>query len=494
MSEEVRLRIAPSPTGDPHVGTAYMSLFDRAFAHHRGGKFILRIEDTDQTRYNETSVQEIIDSLNWLGLTPDEGPGISGDYGPYVQTERRQLYIDHANKLVEMGHAYRCFCTRERLEQMRKEQAARKEPPKYDRTCYRLSKEEIERNLSEGKPYVIRMLVPHEGTTTFNDLIRGEISFENKLLDDQIILKSDGLPTYHLAVVVDDHYMKISHVVRAEEWISSTPKHILLYNYFDWAWPMFAHMPLLRNADRSKISKRKNHTSLKWYREQGFLPEAMVNFLALMGWSMPKGPDGVESSEIFFYEDIEREFTFDRVTTSGPIFDLVKLTSINGKHIRLLSDDELFARLQPFLPEGMDRQKARLVLPVIKDRLTRLGEFAELTGFLFSPPPDYAADALVPKKSNLQETRQALTRVRDLLASLPEPWTHDAWESGMRAIAQDLDMKAGDLFMMLRVSVTGSNVSPPLFESIEILGKDETLDRVEGALLKLSAATADTTC
>ena len=479
MTNEIRLRIAPSPTGDPHVGTAYMALFDKAFAHHRGGTFILRIEDTDQVRYNEGSEKEILDSLLWLGLTPDEGPGIGGDYGPYVQTQRRDLYNEHALKLVDMGKAYRCFCTKERLDEMRAEQAARKQPPGYDRKCLRLSPEEIERNLSEGIPHAIRMLIPDSGTTTFNDLVHGEISLENKLLDDQILLKSDGLPTYHLAVVVDDHYMKISHVVRGEEYISSTPKHIMLYEAFGWPLPEFAHMPLLRNADRSKISKRKNNTSIKWYREQGILPEAMINFLALMGWSMPDGRD------IFTYEDVEREFTFERIVTSGAIFDLVKLTSINGKYIRALSDDELYGRLQPFLSAGHDSAKVRRVVPVIKDRLTRLGEFMELTGFFFGPPPDYEIETLVPKKATAESANSALSRVRQMLAALPEPLTHEAWEAGMRAIAEEVGMKAGDVFMILRVVVTGSPVSPPLFESIEVLGKEETLVRIDAALSKL---------
>lgn len=440
---------------------------------------MLRIEDTDQTRYNPTSVGEIIESLRWLDLMPDEGPGIGGEYGPYVQTERRELYIKHAHELVEKGHAYRCFCTSARLEEMRKEQAARHEPPRYDRHCLRLSPQEIEGNLSEDKPYTIRMLVPDEGTTSFQDLIRGEISFENKVLDDQIILKSDGLPTYHLAVVVDDHYMEISHITRAEEWISSTPKHILLYNYFGWELPKFAHFPLLRNADRSKISKRKNNTSLKWYREQGYLPEAMINFLALMGWSMPNG------EEIFTFEDVKREFTFERMATSGPIFDLVKLTSINGKYIRTLSDKELHERLLPYLPEGLDEERVRQAVPVIKDRLTTLGEFAELTAYLFGPPPDYDASSLVPKKGTPEAARAALERIRGFLAGLPEPWAHEEWESGMRALAAELGLKAGDIFMVLRVAVTGSPVSPPLFESIEILGKEETLRRVDAALAKL---------
>lgn len=477
--KSVRLRIAPSPTGDPHVGTAYMALFNRAFAHRHGGKFILRIEDTDQTRFQEGAEAEIMKSLEWLGLLPDEGPGIGGEYGPYVQTQRRELYQKSAFELVERGDAYRCFCTRERLDALRAEQAARKEPPRYDQRCLRLSQEEIDRNLADGLPFTVRLRVPDTGQTTFTDLIRGDITFDNKELNDPILLKSDGLPVYHLAVVVDDHFMEISHIVRAEEWISSAPLHVMLYNFFGWEIPRFAHMPLLRNSDRSKISKRKNNTSIKWYRDQGYLPEAMVNFLALMGWSMPDG------SEIFTYDDIQREFTFERVTTGSPVFDLVKLTNINGKYIRTLSDEDLYTRLLPYLPEGIDLERVRQVVPVLKDRLTRLGEFEELTGFFFGPPADYAAPALVPKKGTPESALGALERVKELLNSLPEPWTHDAWEGGMRGIAEELGMKAGDLFMILRVAVTGSNVSPPLYESMEVLGKAAVMERVEVALAKL---------
>jgi glutamyl-tRNA synthetase len=477
----VRVRIAPSPTGDPHVGTAYMALFNRAFAHRRGGDFVLRIEDTDQVRYNPTSVGEIIDSLRWLNLMPDEGPGIGGNYGPYVQTERRAIYQEHAYRLLEQGDAYRCFCTSERLAEMRKEQQERKEPTGYDRRCLYLSPDEIRKNLDEGLPFVIRMKTPDEGTTDFTDAVRGTVSIENRVLDDQVILKSDGLPTYHLAVVVDDHLMEISHILRAEEWISSAPKHVLLYKALGFPLPVFVHFPLLRNSDRSKISKRKNNTSLKWYREQGFLPEAMVNFLALMGWSMPDG------SEVFTYEDVEREFTLERISLGGPVFDLVKLTAINGKHIRMLSDDELYERLQPYLPDDFSRERVRKVVPVIKDRLTRLGEFEELTGFFFGPPPPYEVDALVPKKGTRESALETLRRSRDLLAALPEPWTHEEWEGQMRAMAEELGIKAGDAFMTLRVALTGSNVSPPLFESMDVLGKDEVLARVDAAIQKLSS-------
>ena len=480
MTQEVRTRVAPSPTGDPHVGTAYVSLFDRAFAHKHGGKFILRIEDTDQARYNESSVGEIIASLDWLGLTPDEGPGIGGEYGPYVQTERRELYQEHAKILLDKGKAYRCFCTKERLDEMRSQQAARKEPPRYDGLCRRLSDDEVERNLAEGVPFTVRLQMPGEGHTSFTDLIRGEITFDNAVLDDPILLKSDGLPVYHLAVVVDDHHMKISHVIRGEDWISSTPIHVTLFEAFGWEKPQFAHVPLLRNADHSKISKRKNITSIKWYREQGFLPEAMINFLALMGWSMPDG------SEVFGYEDVEREFSLERITTGGPVFDLVKLTNLNGKHIRMLSDEELFRRLQGYVPTEWDEERVRKVVPVIKDRLTRLGEFAELTSFFFGPVPDYDANALVPRKGTPEQTRTLLEQLAAFLENLPAPWTHESWEAGMREMAASAGMKAGDVFMVLRVAVTGSSVSPPLFESMEVLGNDEVLARVRTAIAKFA--------
>lgn len=475
MERAVRTRIAPSPTGDPHVGTAYMALFNKAFAHKRGGQFILRIEDTDQERYNDTSVGEIVSALEWLGLTPDEGPGLGGEHGPYVQTERAQIYREHAAILIEKGKAYRCFCTKERLDRMRSEQAARKEPPRYDRTCLNLSPEEVERNMAEGRQFVVRMRVPDEGSTTFYDEIRGDITFENRVLDDMVLLKSDGLPVYHLAVVVDDHLMEVSHVMRAEEWISSAPKHALLYEYFGWEQPKWAHFPLLRNSDRSKISKRKNNTSVKWYREQGFLPEAMVNFLALMGWSMPDG------NEVFGYEDVEREFTLERVSTGGPIFDLVKLTAINGKHIRMLTPDELYERLQPYLPEGLDQERVRQVVPIIQDRLTRLGEFEELTGFFFGPPDEYDAALLMPRKGTPLQATEGLQKIRALLERLPEPWTHEEWEAGMRAIAEEMGLKAGDVFMMLRVAASGRTASPDLFQIIQVLGKEETLRRVEVA-------------
>src|SRR4051812_34641500 len=340
----VRLRVAPSPTGDPHVGTAYMALFDMAFAHRHGGQFVLRIEDTDQTRYVETAEQNIFDLLHWAGLTWDEGPDVGGAYGPYRQSERLDTYRKYAEDLIETGHAYRCWCSPERLKRIREEAQTRKEPPKYDRFCYGKTAEE-RRALGEtsDRP-VIRMLVPDEGVTAFDDLIRGRIEFENRLIDDQVIVKADGFPTYHLAVVVDDHLMKVTHITRGEEWISSTPKHVLLYQWLGWEMPKLAHFPLLRNENRSKVSKRKNPwATLSWFRDQGYLPEALLNFLALMGWSMPDG------REVFSFDDFVENVAFDRISPTGPIFDLTKLEWLNGHYIRQMSLSELADRVRPFL-------------------------------------------------------------------------------------------------------------------------------------------------
>ena len=315
----VRVRVAPSPTGDPHVGTAYIALFNLCFARRSGGKFLLRIEDTDQARSTPESEQAIFDALHWLGLDYDEGPDVGGDFGPYRQSERSEIYQRKIRKLLDCGHAYCCFCTTERLAEVRQAQKAEKQRIGYDRHCRDLDPAQAEKRVAAGEPHVVRLAVPLEGETTFHDMLRGAITFQNAEIDDQVLLKSDGFPTYHLANVVDDHLMEITHVCRAEEWITSTPKHVLLYNAFGWEFPEFVHMPLLRNKDRSKISKRKNPTSLYWYRDQGYLPAALLNFLGLMGYSMPDG------REVFNLQEMIDSFSWERVTTGGPIFDMEKL-------------------------------------------------------------------------------------------------------------------------------------------------------------------------
>ncbi len=486
----VRVRIAPSPTGPPHVGTAYIGLFDYAFARHAGGKFVLRIEDTDQERSTKESEEAILRALRWLGLEYDEGPDVGGPYGPYRQSERTDIYREHAMKLVATGHAYHCFCTRERLSQMRKEQQKRKQPPMYDGTCRELSADEVRSRLDAAEPAVFRLKVPREGETAYTDLVRkkGEpVVFQNRHIDDQVLLKSDGFPTYHLANVVDDHLMEITHVVRAEEWVNSTPKHIMLYKAFGWEPPKYAHMPLLRNRDKSKISKRKNHTSLDWYREHGFLPEAMLNFLALMGFSAEEG------EEVFDLDAMVRDFSWDRIKTSQPIFDVDKLEWLNGVYIRELGVDELIERLRPFAEAGrLDQgETTRKMVGIIQERLKTLDEFDKWTWFFFTDELDYDVETLIPKKTTGPETAAILRAALDAYEGVDE-WTTEPLEQTGRGLCDRLEFKVGQVFMALRVAITGSGQSPPLFESMEILGRTRSLARLRDALARLGEQEGET--
>ncbi|MDB5073979.1 MAG: glutamate--tRNA ligase [Chloroflexi bacterium] len=474
LSTVPRLRIAPSPTGDPHIGTAYMALFDYAFARQNGGDFVLRIEDTDRARYSETSEQGIFNALHWLGLNWDEGPDIGGPYEPYRQSERLPIYAEYAHKLVEDGHAYYCFCTRERLEEMRKAQAAAKQPPKYDRLCLRLDPATVQSNLESGVPRVIRLKMPDTGMTTFTDLVRGPVSFQNDLQDDPVLLKADGFPTYHLAVVVDDYLMRITHIVRGEEWISSTPKHVVLYHAFGWEPPYFIHMPLMRNADKSKISKRKNNTSLNWYREQGFLPAALLNYLALQGWSMPDG------RETFSLEEFIAAFTWDRVVAGEPIFDIKRLDDLNGQYIRMLSVDELVDALRPFTPDGADPAMVRAVVPLVQTRINRLSEFPVMAGYFFHEP-EYETVTLVEKNLGPDGSRALLQQVYELCTHIDD-WTHTTLEQNFRALAESAGVKMRQLAEVARVPITGSKAGPPLFESMELLGRETCLMRIARAL------------
>ncbi len=485
-TKPVRVRIAPSPTGDPHVGTAYIALFNLCFAHHEGGQFILRIEDTDQTRSTPESEAAILDSLGWLGLSYDEGPDVGGPHGPYRQSERTEIYRREINKLLESGHAYRCFCSAERLAEVRAAQKAAKASQFcYDRHCRDLPADESLKRADAGEPHVVRMAVPLEGETTFTDGLRGPITFANQAVDDQVLLKSDGFPTYHLASVVDDQLMGITHVIRAEEWITSTPKHVLLYEAFGWQAPKFIHMPLLRNKDRSKISKRKNPTSLDWYRQQGFLPEALVNFLGLMGYSMPDG------REVFSLEEMVESFSWERVNATGPVFDLDKLDWLNGEYIRALSAEDFAARVRGggFIRSEIGDEALLKMAPLVQERVKRLAEVADATEF-FWLQPTYEAEALLPQKKgkptrSREETRAALENARTLFESL-EDWHAPAMESSMRAYCESGDWKIGELFMALRIAITGRTVSTPLFETMEILGRVESLNRLSQAINKLS--------
>ena len=475
-----RTRVAPSPTGDPHVGTAYQSLFCYALAHQTGGQFILRLEDTDQVRYNPDSDKRIFAALKWAGLPYDEGPDIGGPHAPYRQSERLPIYREHAERLVARDHAYYCFCTRERLAALRKDQEARHQPTGYDRHCRNLDPAEARARVEAGESHVIRMKMPLAGATGFYDVVRGEISFENSKLEDAVLLKSDGFPVYHLAVVVDDHLMRITHITRGEEWISSTPLHVLLYQFFGWEPPVFAHTPLLLNNDRSKISKRKSpeKTSLEGFRSNGYLPEALLNFMALLGWSHPEG------KEIFSLDEFVQTFSLERILKAGSVFDLTKLQWLNGVYIRALSLEDLAARLEPYTHYPPD--KVREVLPLLQDRLKLLNEFDDLAAFFFTEPV-YDLALFPTKQFSRAELRERLQTVRDWLAGLDWPWPHDAWEAGLRAKAEELGFrKAGDLFMLLRIAVTGRKETPPLHDTMLVMGRDMTLRRIDAALAAMS--------
>jgi glutamyl-tRNA synthetase len=486
----VRVRYAPSPTGEPHVGNIRTALFNWLFARHEGGVFIVRLEDTDQTRKVEGAEQAIFESLAWLGLDFDEGPDPSnpsrdiGDRGPYVQSRRLETYRRHVAQLVEAGYAYRCYCTPERLEAVRKDLQRRKCPPKYDRHCRDLAQVERRKLASEGLPGVVRFKTPLSGRTTFHDLVRGDITFENDTLDDFVLLKSDGFPVYHLANIVDDHLMGITHVLRGDEWLSSTPRHVLLYQAFGWELPAFAHLPMILGPDRAKLSKRHGDTSVLEFRQGGFLPQALSNFLGLLGWSLD------DRTEIIDRQTFVRHFTLDRVLANPAVFNREKLEWMNGVYIRELPDDELAERAAPFLEgEGrpVDRELLRLVVPLIRERIKLLNEVEGMAGFFFLEGElHYETEKLLSKKfaddrgaaSNALET--VLRRIRDL-----QPWDHETLEDAIRPLAEELTLKTGALFGLIRVAVTGRVAAPPLFESMAVLGRDRTLERLESAIRRL---------
>ncbi len=472
MSSTIRTRIAPSPTGMPHIGTVFQALFDYVFAHKHSGQFLIRIEDTDQTRLVADAESAIYQALEWFQLTPDEGPVYGGDFGPYRQSQRLEIYQQHAQTLIDQGHAYYCFCSPERLTQVRQEMQQVGKPPMYDQHCLHLDPKESALR-AQTQPHVVRLHVPSNQTITFTDLIRGQINFDSNTVDDQVVLKSDGFPTYHLAVVVDDHLMNISHVVRGEEWISSTPKHILLYRFFGWKLPQFIHTPLLRNPDHSKLSKRHGHASVSWYRDQGYIPEATLNFLATRVWNHPKG------QEIFSLQELIHHFDWKDMHIQGPVVDLDKLDWYNGQYIRKLSPKELTQRLKPYLPSGFPSHKLSQVVPLIQDRLTKLSDFTHLTSFISDyqlPHPD-----LLLKKSTAPEVHHQLETTIKSLKSLSS-WTSPHIESAIRQLQEQKNWHKSQYFMMIRLSVTGKATTPPLFETLTFLGKTTTLTRLQQAL------------
>ncbi len=479
MATAVRTRIAPSPTGDPHVGTAYVALFNYALARQNGGSFVLRIEDTDQKRSTTASERQILDALTWLGLEWDEGPDVGGDYGPYRQSERTAIYREHVEELVANRAAYPCFCTRERLDELRAEQKTAKGRLGYDGLCRSIEPAEAQRRRDEGEEHVIRLAMPDEGETVANDLLRGDIVIANEQVDDQVLLKSDGHPTYHLANVVDDHLMGVTHVIRAEEWISSLPKHVQLYRAFGWELPVFCHLPLLRNADKSKISKRKNPVSLDHYRQAGILPPALLNYLALMGWTMP------DERDQFTLAEFVDAFRLEDISLGGPVFDLDKLNWLNGKYIRDLSTDELLARLRGTV---LSDEYLRAILPLVQERIDTLADFAAYADFFFVGDvtiDDAALLKLVAKGRTPPQTAKAFRRLLEDHLDTVVDWSAVNIEQAMRAFCNANDWSTKELFMPVRIAVTGRAATPPLFETMEVLGKPRCRWRLRRAMERL---------
>lgn len=477
---KVRTRFAPSPTGFAHIGNIRNAVFDWLLVRHCGGEFILRIEDTDRARLVEGAIDEIHESLRWLGIGWDEGPDVGGPHGPYTQSERLELYQKCAKQLVDQGDAYYCFCTSERLSEMRKGQEARKEPTGYDRACLQFSPEETAEKIAQGMPAVIRFKVPTEGSTTFTDLIRGDITFDNRQLDDFVILKSDGFPTYHLASVVDDRGMEITHVIRSEEWISSTPKHVLMYKALGWDPPAFMHPPLILGPDRSKLSKRHGAVRFLDYKEQGFLPEAMINFVALLGWS--SGTD----QELFKLDEIIEQFSVEGVVNHPVVFDIQKLEWMNGVYIRESSIERIVDLCMPFmhqaglLPESPSEDElsyARAAIALEKDKMKTLSQAPELTDFFFLDEPPYDEKG-VNKWLKKEHVPELLRTLRERLSTVPE-FTVPTLDESVRAVGETLGLSGGQVIHPVRMAVTGRTVGPGLFEAMVVLGRERVLARID---------------
>ncbi|MEH6638019.1 MAG: glutamate--tRNA ligase [Porticoccaceae bacterium] len=469
----VRTRIAPSPTGDPHVGTAYIALFNYCFARQQGGQFVLRIEDTDQQRSTPESEAMILDSLSWLGLQWDEGPDVGGPHGPYRQSERSAIYLEHAQILVEKGHAFYCFASAEELDVMRREQQSRGETPKYDGRGLLLSADEVQGRLAQGDPYVIRMKVPESGVCCFQDRLRGEIEIPWAQVDMQVLLKADGLPTYHLANVVDDHLMEITHVIRGEEWINSAPKHQLLYEYFGWTMPELCHMPLLRNTDKSKLSKRKNPTSIAYYQAMGYLPEGLVNYLGRMGWSMPN------EEEKFALSEMIEHFDLDKVHLGGPVFDTEKLDWLNGRWIREDLDNEAFAeRLAAW---AFNRENLSRMIPLIKERTEKFTDIAPLASFLLSGMPSLPEQAFAHKTLDDEAVKRILQFASWRLDVLRH-WEKASLYAELNQLAGALELKLKVFLAPLFIAVAGSSSAPPLFDAMVVLGPDMVRARIRHGL------------
>jgi len=480
----IRTRIAPAPTGPCHVGIARTALFNYLFTRKHGGTFVMRLEDTDVARNRKEFEQDVYDSLRWLGLDWDEGPDIGGDFGPYRQSERKQIYQAALQKLLEANLAYPCFCAAEELEEERNRRLKLKLPPRYSGKCTKLTKDQQQAAKAEGKPYSIRFRMPDK-TIAFDDMIRGRVEFDGADIGDFVIVKPDGDFIFHLTNVVDDIEMKITHVIRGEDHVSNTPRHLALAEALGATPPTYGHIPLILNPDRSKMSKRKNPTSVSDYRQWGYLPEAIVNFLALIGWS-----SGTER-EVFSLDELVGAFSIESVNKAGAIFDIEKLNWLNGSYVRALPPEELQKRLQPYLPDA-DPDYLRRIIPLIQERLKRLDEAPALTEFFFRDELEYDSALLVAKKHTAEESRAALSRVLDRLSTIEE-FGIESLENGLRGLVEELGWKTGHLFMAIRVAVTGSTATPPLFETMSVLGKERCLTRMRRAIEKLSAMSGERT-
>jgi len=471
----VRTRIAPSPTGDPHVGTAYQALFNYAFAKSRGGTFILRIEDTDQARSTQASEAAILESLEWLGLQWDEGPDVGGPHAPYRQSERTEIYREHAERLLDDGHAYRCFCTKERLDEMRRRQGA---DTGYDRHCRDIDPAESAARAQAGETFVVRMKVPLGGECELQDLLRGRFTKDWASVDDQILLKSDGFPTYHLANVVDDHLMGVTHVIRGEEWINSLPKHVQLYAHFGWEPPVFCHLPLLRNSDatKTKLSKRKNPTSINYYREAGFLPEALLNFLGMMGWLMPNG------EEKFTLKEMIANLELEKISLGGPVFDVDKLKWLNGRYLREDYDtDRLAGALETW---ALNPERMRRIIPLVQPRLEKLSDWGFLTAPFFADEVPLDPE-MIKMKGKTTEEMLPLLQMTLWRLEQQQDFSAAALDQLLRDTAERLELKLRQLLQPLFVVLSGRTAWTPLFDSMAILGPDLTRMRLRRGIQAL---------
>ena len=479
----IRVRFAPSPTGYLHVGGLRTALYNYMFAKRNGGKFILRIEDTDRSRYVEGAVENLISSLKWCGLEYDEGPDLEGNYGPYMQSLRLDIYRKYVTDLIVKGYAYYCFCTQERLEALREEQKQQKLPQaKYDKHCLELTKEEINNNLKNNNPYVIRLNVVKNTKITFDDIVRGHIEFDSSNIDDQVLIKSDGYPTYHLANVVDDHLMEISHVIRGEEWLSSTPKHVLLYDSFGWQRPLFAHLPLLLNPDRSKLSKRQGDVAVEDYRLKGYLKDALVNFVALLGWNA--GDD----REFYYLDEMVENFSLERVNKAGAVFDLEKLNWLNAEHLRKKPNEEILIMLKEYIEQSKYKSlvfsDAYLlnVIVAMKERVSFINEFLTKSPYFFEAPAEYEQSA--KDKNWKPETTGQIIKFKDAILHIDNPSKED-YEIALTKTAEELSIGKGKLIHPLRLALSGQSTGPGMFDLLFILGKDEVVNRINTAIDKI---------